>query len=585
MTPFRARLEGEDMTTYLKAKQAYELSQGGTGTVSFGTPPPAPAPAPTPAPAPAPAPIPTPAPVQMPTPAPVPALTPPPAPAPTTYTIKPGDNLSTLASKWGTTVQAIMVANPQITNANLIISEQTLKIPSGVSVAPALPTQPTAPTPPPEQMATIQTQLADFQAQQTALTKYGLTDTKDLIKDASGNYVPSPSAPTKEEIGFNAEAFKSLLADLGYKTYTTDELTAQYASIMKPYTEAMGEYTGTMQSNIADIISKQNDLLSVIANQPKLVDEYNRLMTEAKIPEAQAELARLTARANVIEEQIEALPADVKARVQNFLMTQTQYERVTKAEAEPLTKLYNAIARASTAKGNEITAARQQVMDVLGLWEKDITRAQTVAELALKGTIDIATLEEALAAKGIEFSKVAADIGMKAFEAQQAQPGQMLEMFKNIATTSEAMQKTTAEPPTSVQEYEYAVKQGYMGSYIEWQNLSSGAGGFTDVELRKLEQAGLSGAPRQTQLNYLYGQKILSQTQMNKLATAGIPADVAEGIMTDLLNGFTADEIKTNLKAQGQNEALVDTFINEMKNMGLADMIAAKIMEGMNFGQ
>jgi len=40
------------------------------------------------------------------------------------------------------------------------------------------------------QVSETQSQVADLQAQQAALTQYGLTDTDQLTKDASGNYVP-----------------------------------------------------------------------------------------------------------------------------------------------------------------------------------------------------------------------------------------------------------------------------------------------------------------------------------------------------------------------------------------------------------
>lgn len=45
------------------------------------------------------------------------------------YTIVKGDSLSKLATRFGTTVQAIMAVNPQITNPNLINVGQTIKIP------------------------------------------------------------------------------------------------------------------------------------------------------------------------------------------------------------------------------------------------------------------------------------------------------------------------------------------------------------------------------------------------------------------------------------------------------------------------
>jgi LysM repeat protein len=51
------------------------------------------------------------------------------------YTIQKGDNLTKLASKFGTTVPELLKLNPQITNPNLIITGKDLKIPSGKPVA------------------------------------------------------------------------------------------------------------------------------------------------------------------------------------------------------------------------------------------------------------------------------------------------------------------------------------------------------------------------------------------------------------------------------------------------------------------
>jgi uncharacterized protein (TIGR02594 family) len=85
----------------------------------FGNKPPsgtAPAPAPAPGPAPAPAPAPGPA----------------PAPAPSSaYTVKRGDTLSDIAQRHGVSLQALLAANPQISNPNLIFAGQKINIPSG----------------------------------------------------------------------------------------------------------------------------------------------------------------------------------------------------------------------------------------------------------------------------------------------------------------------------------------------------------------------------------------------------------------------------------------------------------------------
>lgn len=53
-------------------------------------------------------------------------------PAEQVYIVRNGDTLSEIAARFGTSVQAIMQANPQIQNPNLIYAGQRLVIPGGV---------------------------------------------------------------------------------------------------------------------------------------------------------------------------------------------------------------------------------------------------------------------------------------------------------------------------------------------------------------------------------------------------------------------------------------------------------------------
>jgi peptidoglycan endopeptidase LytE len=53
-----------------------------------------------------------------------------------TYTVQRGDYLSKIARTCGTTVDALLSANPQITNRNIIYPGQVLKIPSGTTPIP-----------------------------------------------------------------------------------------------------------------------------------------------------------------------------------------------------------------------------------------------------------------------------------------------------------------------------------------------------------------------------------------------------------------------------------------------------------------
>ncbi len=59
-----------------------------------------------------------------------------PIPQPTggpTYYVQAGDTLRIIANRFGTSVDAILAVNPQITNANLIYVGQAIKLPSGIN--------------------------------------------------------------------------------------------------------------------------------------------------------------------------------------------------------------------------------------------------------------------------------------------------------------------------------------------------------------------------------------------------------------------------------------------------------------------
>jgi tyrosinase len=53
-----------------------------------------------------------------------------------TYIVQRGDTLRIIANRFGTTVDAILKLNPQITNANLIFVGQSIKLPEGVIIPP-----------------------------------------------------------------------------------------------------------------------------------------------------------------------------------------------------------------------------------------------------------------------------------------------------------------------------------------------------------------------------------------------------------------------------------------------------------------
>lgn len=97
------------------------------------TPAPTPTPVPTPSPTPTPNPVPTPTPSPTITPQPTPTATPQQTTPAPTYTIQSGDTLSKIASKYGTTVDALLTANPQIKNKDLIYANAQLNLPGNAS--------------------------------------------------------------------------------------------------------------------------------------------------------------------------------------------------------------------------------------------------------------------------------------------------------------------------------------------------------------------------------------------------------------------------------------------------------------------
>jgi LysM repeat protein len=64
------------------------------------------------------------------------------------HIVQRGEYLSLIAQRYGTTTQAILAANPQITNPNLIYAGQTIFVPFGVPPPPPQPTP--VPQPPPQ---------------------------------------------------------------------------------------------------------------------------------------------------------------------------------------------------------------------------------------------------------------------------------------------------------------------------------------------------------------------------------------------------------------------------------------------------
>lgn len=65
------------------------------------------------------------------------------------HIVQRGEYLSLIAQRYGTSVQSILTANPQITNWNLIYAGQTIFVPFGTQPVPVPPPPTPVPVPPP----------------------------------------------------------------------------------------------------------------------------------------------------------------------------------------------------------------------------------------------------------------------------------------------------------------------------------------------------------------------------------------------------------------------------------------------------
>jgi hypothetical protein len=153
---------------------------------------------------------------------------------------------------WNSPERISLAAQAGITSGYTGTPEQNNQIVAFLnkqSTTPATPTTPTTPTipitpittttTPQEQLSAAQTQLADLQAQQKALEQSGLTDTNQLTKDTSGNYVPTSTLPYdtgNEDLNTMLKSFQDTLNStigsgkiVNPNINITPELTKQWA--------------------------------------------------------------------------------------------------------------------------------------------------------------------------------------------------------------------------------------------------------------------------------------------------------------------------------------------------------------------
>jgi len=190
--------------------------------------------------------------------------------------------------------------------------------PTQTTTTPTTPKTPTTQTTP--QIEAIQAQLKDLQAQQAAMTQYGVSDTNMLEKDAEGNYVKKEVAPktpdqVRDEVytkyGIDTaikdwanaptksfeEIYKEILTNSGIADIkaSIDKITADINKADADYNTAVGDINDNPWISEAGRVGKieklninyeqtrkrlDNQLTLATGQQDKLKEEASKIATE-----------------------------------------------------------------------------------------------------------------------------------------------------------------------------------------------------------------------------------------------------------------------------------------------------------------
>ena len=222
----------------------------------------------------------------------------------TKYTIQKGDTLSALAQKYGTSVSALMQANPQIKNPNLIYAGASLNIPSSVPAAGGQPGTQTG---------------AQAGGQAGGQTEGGNADVIAKWNDYLNNYLNNVSK-TKSEVPLTGMPEKP----------ATPDLTSEYNTLK---TE---QGVGPLENQLNDINARIDNLNALY--EKAISEEDKRLAPMAIIRKRQAalsqqqqnELRDLTRQKNALVDQLNtkynAINTIMDLKKQDYQTVRENYE-------------------------------------------------------------------------------------------------------------------------------------------------------------------------------------------------------------------------------------------------------------------
>jgi hypothetical protein len=254
-----------------------------------------------------------------------------------TITIQKGQTLSGIAKQQGTTLDALLKANPSIKNPNLIYAGSALslpEVPKPTLVAPgASGSPPVAPVTP----------------------SMPVTTRVDQISSPGTSPVPAKTSLYGVDVPSNTSLLEKYRSELG------------------------------VDSALKGIQNSQTSYLNTLQTLPKKTDLYKTERTSRGIDQMQTNLQSLDDRLATMDNAISASEKDIRDRTikSGGLVTESQTQRLVASEKQPLIDEYRQLLGERNQLANKLGVADASAKDAAGMAYEDSTLPLTVAEKTL----------------------------------------------------------------------------------------------------------------------------------------------------------------------------------------------------------
>src|SRR3989338_7660055 len=254
-----------------------------------------------------------------------------------TITIQKGQTLSGIARQQGTTLDALLKANPSIKNPNLIYAGSSLNLP-GAPTSPVVAPKASVPTPP-----------------APVTPSSPVTQRVDQISSPGASGVPQKSTL------YGAEVPSS-------------------TSLLTKYRSELG-----LDSALKSMQDSQTSYLESLKNLPKKADIYEQEKVKRGVDVMQKNLLSLDDRLASMELAIDDSEKDIRNRMikGGGLVTESQTQRLVASEKQPLIDEYRKLLNERNRLADKLGVADSSAKDAAGMQYEDSTLPLTVAEKTL----------------------------------------------------------------------------------------------------------------------------------------------------------------------------------------------------------